>query len=80
MHYIKSDFKGYHLLQLSRNEKPTVRQLQQKITLNYRPLSRLSMDLKVMLKSCRCHEFGLCIINELTNYLITLPMHQLEET
>ena len=24
----------------------------------------------------RCHKFNLCIINEVTNYLITVPLHQ----
>ena len=34
------------------------------------------MDLKVMPKSCRGHKYILCIIDEVTNYLITVPMHQ----
>ena len=34
--------------QLRCNEKQPTRQLQTKINLNYRPLSRLGMDLKVM--------------------------------
>ena len=45
--------------------------LQTRINLNYRPLSRLSMDLKVMPKSHKGHKFILCIIDEMTNYLIT---------
>ena len=44
--------------------------------MNYRPLSKLSMDLKVMLKSYKGHKFILCIINEVTNYLITAPIYQ----
>ena len=36
------------MCQLTHNEKPLTRQLQTKINLNYRPLSRLSVDLKVM--------------------------------
>ena len=39
------------MCQLSRNDKTPVRQLQIKINLNYSPLSRLSIDLKVMLRS-----------------------------
>ena len=38
---------------LSASEKPLTRQLQTRINLNYRPLSRLSMDLKVMPRSGR---------------------------
>ena len=68
--------KGCHICQLSRNEKPPVRQLQTRINLNYRPLSRLSIDLKVMSRSYKGHKFILCIIDEVTNYLITVPIHQ----
>ena len=68
--------KGCHTCQLTRNEKPPSRQLQSRINLNYRPLSRLSMDIKVMPKSNRGHKFILCIIDEVTNYLITVPLHQ----
>ena len=50
-----------------------MRQLQ---TRNYRPLSRLSMDLKVMPRSEKGHKFILYIIDEVTNYLITVPIHQ----
>ena len=56
--------------QLNRKDKPLVRQLQTRINLNYRPLSRLSMDLKVMPRSCRGHGYIL------TNYIITAPIKQ----
>ena len=39
-------------------------------------MSRLSMDLKVMPKLHKGHKYILCIINEVTNYLITLPIFQ----
>ena len=45
MHYLRSFLKGCHICQLVRNNKPPMRQLQTRIHLNYRPLSRLSMDL-----------------------------------
>ena len=35
----------------------------------------LSMDLKVMPKSHKGHKFILCLIDEVTNYLITIPMY-----
>ena len=57
-------------------KKPPMRQLQTRINLNYRPLSRLSMDLKVMLQSSQGHKFILCIIDEVMNYLITVPIYQ----
>ena len=34
------------------------------------------MDLKVIHKSYKGHKSMLCIINEVTNYLITMPIHQ----
>ena len=34
------------------------------------------MDLKVMPRSSKGHKFILCIIDEVTNYLITVPMYQ----
>ena len=33
------------------------------------------MDLKVMLKSYKGHKVILCIIDEVTNYLITVPIY-----
>ena len=40
------------------------------------PLFMLRLDLKVMLRSCKGHKYILCIIDEETNYLITLLIHQ----
>ena len=51
IHYLRLYIKGCHICQLSRNDKSPTRQLQTKINLNYRPLSRLSMHLKVILRS-----------------------------
>ena len=76
IHYLRSYIKGCHICQLTRNEKSPTRQLQTRINLNYRPLSRLSMDLKVMPRSSQGHKFILCIIDEVMNYLITVPIYQ----
>ena len=59
-----------------RADKPPTRQLQPRIYLNYRPCSRLSMDLKVMPRLHKGHKFILCVIDEITNYLITVPIFQ----
>ena len=75
MHYLRSFLKGCHTCQLVRVNKPPMRQLQTRIYLNYRPLSRLHMDLKVMPRSQKGHKFILCVIDEVTNYLITLPIY-----
>ena len=74
MHYLQSYIKGCHICQLNRKDKPPVRQLQTRINLNYRPLSRLRMDLKVMPRCCRGHRYILCVIDEITNYMITAPI------
>ena len=75
-HYLRSYIKGCHLCQLAHNEKPPPRQLQTRINPKYIPLSRLSMDLKVMPRSHKGHKLILCIIDEVTNYLITVPIYQ----
>ena len=76
MHYLHSYIKGCHICQLSKKDKIPIRQFQTRINLNYRPLSRLSMDLKVIPKSYKGHKFILCVIDEMTNYLITMPIYQ----
>ena len=75
MHYLRFFIKGCHVCQLSQSDKLPTRQLQPRIYLNYRPLSKLSMDLKVMPKSQKGHKFILCIIDKMTNYLITVPTY-----
>ena len=65
-----------HICQLSRNIKLPYRQLQSRINLSYRPLPRLSMDLKVMPRLNKGQKYILCIIDEVKNYLITVPMHK----
>ena len=76
IHYLRSYIKGCHICQLVQNEKPSARQLQTRNNPKYIPLSRLSMDLKVMPRSHKGHKFILYIIDEVTNYLITVPIYQ----
>ena len=76
IHYLRSYIKGCHICQLSRNEKLPPRHLQTRINQNYVPMSRLSMDLKVMPRSHKGHRYILCIIDEVTNFLITVPIFQ----
>ena len=76
IHYLRSYIKGCHICQLSRNEKPPTRHFQTRINPNYIPMSRLSMDLKVMPKSQKGHKYVLCVIDEVTNFLITVPIFQ----
>ena len=74
--YLRSYIKGCHICQFACNEKPPARQLQTRINPNYIPLPRLSMDLKVMPRTHKGHKFILCIIDEVTNDLITVPIYQ----
>ena len=67
MHYLRSYIKGCHICQLNKKNMLPERQLQPRINLNYRPLSRLSMDLKVMPKSYRGDKYISCVIDEVTN-------------
>ena len=76
MDYLRSFLKGCHICHLTRNDKPPTRQLQTRINLSYRPMSRLSMDLKVMPRSQKGHQYILCIIDEVTNYLVTALLYQ----
>ena len=76
IHYLRSYIKGCNICQLTCNEKPITRQLQTRINPNYIPLSRLSLDLKVMSRPYKSHKYILCIIDEVTNYLITVPIYQ----
>ena len=76
IHYLRSYIKGCHICQLSRNEKLPTRHLQTRINPNYVPMSRLSMDLKVMSRSYKGHRYILCIIDKVTNFLVTVPIFQ----
>ena len=76
LHYLRSYLKACHICQLARNDKPPLRQLQARINLNYKPMSGLSMDLKVMPKSQKGHCYILCVIDEVINYLVTAPIYQ----
>ena len=76
MHYLRSFLSACHICQLFRNDKPPSRQLETRINLNYRSMSRLSVDLKVMPRSQKGQWYILCVIDEMTNYLITAPLCQ----
>ena len=76
IHYLRSYIKGCHTCQLSRNEKPPTRHFQTRINANYIPMSRLSMDLKVMPRSHKGHRYILCVIDEVTDFLVMVPIFQ----
>ena len=76
IHYLRSYIKGCHICQLSHNEKLPTRHLQTRSNPNYVPMSILIMDLKVMLRLHKGHRYILCIIDEVTNFLVTVPIFQ----
>ena len=76
IHHLKAYIKGCHLCQLACNKKPPPRQIQARIIPNYVLMSRLSMDLKVKPRSHKGNKYILCIFDELTNYLVTVPIFQ----
>ena len=76
IHYLRSYIKGCHLCQLSHNDKPPLIHLQTRINPNYVPMSRLSMDLKVMPRSHKRHRYILCIIDEVTSDFVTVTIFQ----
>ena len=75
IHYLQCYIKGCHICQLAHNEKPPTWQFQTRINPNYIPLYRCSIDLKIMPRLYKGHKDILCIINEVANYLITIPIH-----
>ena len=85
MHYLRSFLSACHICQLFRNYKAPSRQLETRIHLIYRPMSRLSMDLKVMPRLQKGHQYILCVIDEmdqLSNYgppCIKLDQRRLEK-
>ena len=76
VHDLRTYVKGCHICQLHRNEKPQPRQLQHRINPNYKAMTRLSIDLKVILRSYTGHRYILVVIDEATNFMITFPIHQ----
>ena len=79
IHYLRSYIKRCHICQLSHNEKWPTRHLQTRINLNYVPMSRLSMVLKVMPRSHKGHRYILCIINEVRKFLIKFLFFRLDQ-
>ena len=57
-------------------KKMPTRHFQTRINANYVPMSRLSMDLKVMPRSQKGHKYILCVIDEVKKFLVTIPIFQ----
>ena len=68
MHYLRSYIKGCHICQLSNKDKIPNRHFQRRIN--------LKLQTFVKIKTYRGHKFILCVIDEMANYLITMPIYQ----
>ena len=76
IHYLRTCLKGFHKCQLQRNEKLQPRQLQCKINPDYKAMTRLSLDFKVMPRLYKGHKFILVVIDEITNFMVTVPIYE----
>ena len=65
LHYLRLYISTCHICQLFRKDKPPSRQLEARMNLNYKAMSRLSMDLKMMPRSQKGYQFILCVIDEM---------------
>ena len=74
--YSKAYLKGCQICQPCSNEKPQHWHLQHGINPNYKARTRLSMDLKVIPKSYKEHRFILVDIDQVTNFMVIIPIHQ----
>ena len=62
--------------QLHRDEIPQPRQAQHRINPNYKTMTGLSMDMKVMPTSYKGHNFILVVIDEVPNIMVMIPIYQ----
>ena len=66
---LRAFLSGFHLDQVLKNVKLPKRKFQRRINLNYRPMLRLTRDLKAMPRSTKGNQYLLIIITEeATNY------------
>ena len=76
VHYLHSYIKGCHIWQLSRNKKTAYETVTNQKYFKLQSIIQDIMDLKVMPRSNKGHKYILYIIDEVTNYLITVLIHQ----
>ena len=76
IHYFMILYNGLPYMPTNQKFKPPIGSCKLELILIIGPLSRLSRDIKVMPRSSKGHKFILCVIDEVTNYLITMPLYQ----
>ena len=76
VHYLRAYIKECHMCQIHRKEKPQLRQLYLRINPDYKASTRLNMGLRVMSISYKGHTFIILAIDEVTNVMMTIPIHK----
>ena len=75
MHCIRSFLKGCQICKLHKEGQTPQRQFENRINLNYTSMSKLSCDIKCMYRASTDHRFILVATDEVTNYLVTIPLY-----
>ena len=75
-HYLRVYIKEFHICQLHSNEKLLPRQLQNMINPNYKAMSKFGRNLKVIHRSYKDNKYILVVIDEVTNFMVTIPISQ----
>ena len=77
-HYIRMYTASCHRCQMIKQGKSKQRYREGRIFLNYRPMSKVSMDIKYMPKAGNGMKFILVIIDGNLNYMVTVPLPQVK--
>ena len=74
MHHIRHFLKGCKICQLHTVGSTLQRQFENRINLNYMSINKLSYDIKYMYIASTGHQFIPVVTDEVTNYLVTIPL------
>ena len=76
MHYLRLYLSACHICQLFRNDKPPSRQLETRIKFKLQANVQIEYGSENDAQMQKGHQFILCVIDEMTNYLFTAPLYQ----
>ena len=76
MYYIRSFLKGCQICRLHKVGPAFQRQFGNRINLNYTSVSKINCDIKYMYKESTDHRFILGVTDEVTTYLVTIPLYR----
>ena len=75
MHYIRSFLKGHEICRFH-GQTNTLKAVENGIILNYTSMSKFRCDIKYMYRASTGHKFILVVTDEVTNYLVTIPLYR----